>query len=145
MSQMHTRIHKIYHDLNLGEGTTFPLIVFSVIHHGGYTQITFFLGLQVESPKISQNWESKSKVPKFPKLGLPPLWMPIISCVDLWLRWVVKQNCIPHWDFSNNMWHAPYTHLNSNNSKLLMVGIKLTLWPPPLLAFLLAITRVVSI
>jgi hypothetical protein len=38
----HTRTHKIHHDPNLGEATTFPLIVFSVISHGGYIQMSFF-------------------------------------------------------------------------------------------------------
>jgi hypothetical protein len=36
MNHGHTRIHKTHHDLDLGEATTFPLIVFSVISHGGY-------------------------------------------------------------------------------------------------------------
>jgi hypothetical protein len=34
-----------------GKATTFPFVVFSLIHHGGYTQMAFFLGLQVGSPK----------------------------------------------------------------------------------------------
>jgi hypothetical protein len=39
---MHTQIHKTHHILNLrGEAITFPLIVFFVINHGGYIQMSF--------------------------------------------------------------------------------------------------------
>jgi hypothetical protein len=44
MNHGHTRIHKTHHGLNLGEVTTFPLIVFSTAHHENYTQMTFFSG-----------------------------------------------------------------------------------------------------
>jgi hypothetical protein len=33
MNHGHKQIHKIHHDLDLGEATTFPLIVFSMISH----------------------------------------------------------------------------------------------------------------
>jgi ribosome assembly protein YihI (activator of Der GTPase) len=36
----HTRIHKTHHDPDLGEATTFPLIVFSMINHKGYIQMS---------------------------------------------------------------------------------------------------------
>jgi hypothetical protein len=45
MSHRHIWIHKTHHGLDLGEATTFPLIVFSMTRHEGYIQITFFLGL----------------------------------------------------------------------------------------------------
>jgi hypothetical protein len=35
----HTQTHKTHHDLNLEEGTTFPLIIFFVLGHKGYTQM----------------------------------------------------------------------------------------------------------
>jgi hypothetical protein len=38
----HTRNHKTHHGPNLGEATTFPFIIFSMIFHGGYTQMSFF-------------------------------------------------------------------------------------------------------
>jgi hypothetical protein len=60
-------------------------------------------------------------VPKFPKLGFLQLWRPIPLCVDLQLRWGLKQSCIPCWDFSNGMWHATFTQGNLGNSWLLMV------------------------
>jgi hypothetical protein len=56
---MQTRTHKTHHDPNLGETTTFPLIVFFVPSHMPYTQMSFCLN----TPKLG--------VPKFPKLGLP--------------------------------------------------------------------------
>jgi hypothetical protein len=45
-----TQIHKIHHGPNLGETTTFPLIVFFVSSHRASTQMSFCLG----TPK----WES---------------------------------------------------------------------------------------
>jgi hypothetical protein len=41
----HTWIHKIHHSPDLGEATTFPLIVFSMTSLRGYTQMSFFLRL----------------------------------------------------------------------------------------------------
>jgi hypothetical protein len=63
MNHMHTRIHKIHHSLDLGEATAFPLIVFSLVHHESYTQMTFFLRL------LSQ------KSHNFLKSELLPRWM----------------------------------------------------------------------
>ncbi len=40
----HTQIHKIcktHHGPNLEEATTFPLIIFFVINHGDYIQMSF--------------------------------------------------------------------------------------------------------
>jgi hypothetical protein len=62
----HTRTHKTHHDLDLGEAMTIPLIVFSVMSHRSYIQMSFCLGV----PKL--------KVTKFPKLSLPELWKAII-------------------------------------------------------------------
>jgi hypothetical protein len=53
-----TWTHKIHHGPKLGETTTFPFIVFSVISHGGYIEMSFCL----ETRKLG--------VPKFSKLGL---------------------------------------------------------------------------
>jgi hypothetical protein len=51
---MGTRTHKSHHGLDLGEATTFPLIVYSVFGHGISSQMSFCL----ETPKI-------------PKIGIP--------------------------------------------------------------------------
>jgi hypothetical protein len=70
-SHGHTRPHKTHHGRNLGEATTFSLLVFFVISHRGYIQMSFCL----ETPKLG--------VPKFPKLGLSAFWRAITSYVDL--------------------------------------------------------------
>jgi hypothetical protein len=70
-SHEHTWTHKIHHGLNLGEVTTFPLIVLSMPSHGAYTQMSFCLG----TPNLG--------IPKFPKLGLSQIWRPITFFVNL--------------------------------------------------------------
>jgi len=110
MSHRHIRIHKIHHSLDLGEAITFPFIVFSMISHEGYTQMSFCL----KTPKLG--------VLKFSKLGLLTLWKPIVSCVDLWLKWSLKQSCSPCQKLFNDMLHATYTQVNQGDSRLLVVG-----------------------
>jgi hypothetical protein len=80
----------------LEEATTFPLIVFSMISHRGYIQMSLCL----RAPKLG--------VSKFPKLGLPALWRVITSCANLWLKWDLKQSYNPCWKLSNDMWHVIY-------------------------------------
>jgi hypothetical protein len=104
MSHGHTWIHKIH----LGQATAFPLIVLSVINHGGYIQMSF-------CPKTF-----KLGVPKLLKLRLMALWRVIISCLGLWLKWSLKQNCSPRLDLSNDMWHIIFTQLFQGNSWLLV-------------------------
>ncbi len=57
-NHMHTWIHKTHHNPDLGEVITFPFIVFFVISHEGYIQMSFCFG----TPNLG--------VLKFPKLGL---------------------------------------------------------------------------
>jgi hypothetical protein len=52
-SHGHTRIHKIHHGLDLGEVIIFLLIIFSMISHRGYIQMSF--------------------CPRIPKLGISKL------------------------------------------------------------------------
>jgi hypothetical protein len=53
MNHGQTWTHKTHHGSNLGEATTFPLLVFSVISHGGYIQMSFCLGThKLGIPKI---------------------------------------------------------------------------------------------
>jgi hypothetical protein len=47
-------------------------------------------------------------------------WKAITSCVDLRLKWSLKQSCNPCRKISNNMWHATYTHIFQGDSWLLM-------------------------
>jgi hypothetical protein len=60
-----TWTHKTHHSPDLGEITTSPLTVFSVLGHGAYTQMSVCLG----TPKLG--------VPKFLKLEFPQLRKPI--------------------------------------------------------------------
>jgi len=41
-SHEHTQTSKIHHSSDLGEAITFPLIIFSVINHRGYIQMSFY-------------------------------------------------------------------------------------------------------
>ncbi len=66
--------------------------------------------------------DSQVWVSKLPKLGLPWLWGPIISRVDLVLRWDLKESCSPHQDLSNGMSHVTCTQVNQVDSWLLVVG-----------------------
>jgi hypothetical protein len=74
-----------------------------------------------QHPKVILSQDSKVGVPKFPKLGLSQFWGPIILCVDLWLRWGLKQNYSPHQEISNDMLHTTFTQGNRSDSRLLVV------------------------
>jgi hypothetical protein len=56
-SHRHTRTHKIHHGPNLGEATTFPLVVLSAIQHEATPKWCFSHDSQVESPKIPKFFE----------------------------------------------------------------------------------------
>jgi hypothetical protein len=45
------KTHKTHHDLDLGEATTFPIIVYSMLGHGTDIQMAFCLGTP-EIPKV---------------------------------------------------------------------------------------------
>jgi hypothetical protein len=77
-SHEQTWTHKIHHSLDLGEVTTFPLIVYSMPDHGTNTKMSF----------CSQ--DSQAGVLKFPKLGFPWFWGPITLREDLRLKWGLK-------------------------------------------------------
>jgi hypothetical protein len=48
----HTRTHKTHHGPDLYKSTTLPLIIFFMIHHGGYIQMSF-------CPRFP-SWESRN-------------------------------------------------------------------------------------
>ncbi len=75
----HTQTHNTHHGQDLKKATTFPFIIFFVISHGGYTQMSFC----PETPKL--------KILKFPKLGLLTICKPVISCANLWLWWSLRR------------------------------------------------------
>ncbi len=105
-----TWTHKIHHGLDLGEATTFPLIVYYVFFSWS------------PHPNGILSWDSQVGVSKFSQLGLPWLCKPITLHVDLRLKWGLKQSCSLHWEISNNMSHATCTRGNQDDSWLLMVG-----------------------
>jgi hypothetical protein len=104
-----TWIHKIHHDLDLTEATTFPIIIFFVPSHGAITQISFCL----ETPKL--------RVLKFSKLGLSWLWGPITFHAYLWLKWGLKQSCSFYRKLFKGTWNVTYTQVNQCYYQLLMV------------------------
>jgi hypothetical protein len=61
-------------------------------------------------------------VSKFPKFRLSQLWGYITLCVDLRLRWVLKQSYSLCWDIFNRMSHATFKQGNRVDSWLLVVG-----------------------
>jgi len=62
-SHGHTQPHMTHHDFDLGETTTFPLIVFSMISSRGCTQMSFFLGFpsQVTHSQLLKGLKYESK------------------------------------------------------------------------------------
>jgi hypothetical protein len=61
------------------------------------------------------------RVSKFPKLGFLWFWTPMTLCVDLRLRWGLKQSCSPCQKLFNHMWQIICTHGNWSDSQLLVV------------------------
>jgi hypothetical protein len=115
-SHEQTRTHKTQHGLirlttaQIGESHHLPPYSIFVLGHGAYTQMSFCPG----TPKLG--------VRKFPKLGLLQLWRLITLCVNLQLKWGLKQSCSLCWELSNNMWHATCKQINQGDSWLLVVG-----------------------
>jgi hypothetical protein len=71
-------------------------------------------------------------VPKSSRLGLPRLWGAITLCVNLWMRWGLKQSCSPYQELSNRMSHAICTQKNRVDSPLLVVKNRIAnLTPDP--------------
>ncbi len=114
----HTQTHKTHHNLNLGETTIFPLIVFFIINHEDYTQMSFCLKVL------------RLGVLKFSKLRLLKFWTPITSCADLRLRWGLKQNYSLCQELFNDIWQATCTQKIQSNSWLLMVKSQIGILTP---------------
>jgi len=55
-----TWTHKIHHGLNLGEATTFPLIVYFVPLHEAHIQMTFCLETPKWESQNSQSWDFRN-------------------------------------------------------------------------------------
>jgi hypothetical protein len=119
------RIHKTHHGPDLREATTFPLIVYSVSLHEAHIQMTFCLGLPLESFEIP-------KIGTFVTLWFLQLCEAITSCADLRLGWSLKKSYSPRQELSNGMSHATFTQGNWGDSKLLVVGSQTTSLTPDL-------------
>ncbi len=104
-----TRTQKTHHDPDLGEATTFPLIVYSMHGHRINTQMSFCPQTPKWKFRNSQSWNS------YDFGGL------ITLCENLWLRWGLKKSCSPCWDLSNSMWQPTWTQQNWGDSWLLVV------------------------
>ncbi len=66
--------------------------------------------------------DSQGGVPKLSRFGLPRLWASITSCLDLRLRWGLKQSCSSLWEISKAMSHSICKRRIWADSQLLMVG-----------------------
>ncbi len=59
-----TQTHKTHHGPDLGEATTFPLIVYSMLVHGTNTQMTFCPETPKWESRNSQSWDPHNFVCK---------------------------------------------------------------------------------
>ncbi len=84
----------------------------SHLPHLGYeacTQMSFF----PRTPKLG--------ILKFLKLRLLQFWKPITFCLDVRLKWGLKESCNHPWELFNNMWHTACTKTNQGDFWLLVV------------------------
>jgi hypothetical protein len=58
MSHGATQTHKTHHGSDLGEATTFPLIIYSTPLHGGHIQMAFCPGTPIWESQNFQAWVS---------------------------------------------------------------------------------------
>jgi hypothetical protein len=91
--------HKTHHGPDLGEATTFPHIVFSAAHSGGYIQMALFPG----TPKLKSR-----NCPETVSVGVSGLWELITpDCQVSWQRGL-NQTCSPRRDLFNDVSHFPF-------------------------------------
>jgi hypothetical protein len=104
--------HKTHHNPDLGEATTFPHIVFSVLLRRTYIPMTLFS----RTPKE----ESRNC------LEIVPVWtLGTLAAHNSSLRPPIKmrpkETCSSPWELSNGVLHSVYTHRRRVDSRLLMV------------------------
>jgi hypothetical protein len=99
-----------HHGPNLGEATTFPLIVFSLAPRGDYIQMTFF------------SRDSEGGVPKLSRFGLPGLWAFITSRPELGSGRALNPTCSSRQELSNALLHSCCRRREEVDSRLLVVG-----------------------
>ncbi len=109
-----TWTHKTHHGPDLGEATTFPLILYFVPLHKACIQMAFL------------SRDSRVGVSKSHQRGLLGLWSPIILRADLGLKCDLKQNCSSNQELSNDMWHVVCSQVNRVDFRFLVVGSQTT-------------------
>ncbi len=97
--------HKTHHGPDLGEATTFPLIIYSAPLREARIQMVFCFETLI-----------------LPKLQLLWLCGGIPLCEDLQSGWGLKQSCNLCQDLSNDVLHAIFTQGNWVDTWLLVVG-----------------------
>ncbi len=107
MSHVRPHIHKTHHGPNLGEATTFPLIVYSVTLHEAHIQMTFCPGTPKWESRNCQSWNSSR------------LCRVITSCA-IWSGRGLNQSCSLRWELFNGMLHITCTQGNRVDSRLLV-------------------------
>ncbi len=96
-----THIHNTHHNPNMGEATTFPLIVYFVPFHETHIQMAFCPIIPTTGTRVT--------------LGL------ITLRVYLRLQWGLNQSCSHHYEISNGMLHITFMWENWGDSWLLVV------------------------
>jgi len=74
--------------------------------------------------------DSQMGVLKLPRLGLPQLWGPITLCVNLRLKWGLKQSCSTCQELSNGMSHAICTQGTQVDSRFLVIRSQTAILTP---------------
>jgi len=115
-----TRTHKTHHDLDLGEATTFPLIVYFGPLHGAHIQMAFL-------SRDSRVRVSKSRQPR-----LPRLWSPVTLRAHLGSKCGLKQSCSSRRELSNGIYHVICSQVNQVDSRLFLVGSQIDNLTPDL-------------
>jgi len=109
-----TFTHKTHHGTDSGEATTFPHIVFSASHRGGYIRMALFPG----TPKL----ESRNCLALESRVGIPGLWTLIAPRLKLGSGQGLNQSCSPCRELSNAVLHSFKRHWEEDDSRLLVVG-----------------------
>jgi hypothetical protein len=125
-----------HHGPNSRETTTFPHIVLSALLHGTYIRMALFPGTPKEEFRNCSGLDSRDsqgRVSKLFRFRLPGHWEFITLCLDLWLRWSLNQTCSSPQELSNGVLHSTRTHQGRIDSQLLVLEVKLPVWPPALL------------
>jgi hypothetical protein len=108
MSHGQPRTHNTHHNSDLGEATTFPLIVYFVALQGATSKWLFVPRLPNGSPKI-------------PTVGIPTtLEAHKLACKPS-IAMSLKKSCSPHQEIFNGMSHIACTQGNQVDSRLLVV------------------------